>query len=154
MNEHDESEIAAPIISVRDTATSEVVAKRFSCLEKARSVSQTNDATCRVNLPAALAMTSFLPHAREIGRNEPQRRRLSTGSLFWRTHRNPLRRTDYNFHTFYNSGSMGHLDHPTCCLHISGPIRPRQNFYKVTFSIYERGRTIRTEGGRQAFRKR
>jgi hypothetical protein len=122
MNEHDELEmIPPPVISARVTMMPHVAPHRLS--------------GSSVNLPAALAMTSFLPYARESGSFEPQRRWLPIAFLSDRT-------------IFKISGSVGHLDHPTCCLHISGPVRPRKCFHHLTHSTYERGRTIRNEAGR------
>lgn len=136
MNEHEQSEMTTPpTVSPRLAAMPDAAAKCLSGSSAALLIRNTNYMRGPVNLPAALVTTSFLPYARETGSLKPQRRRLPilflSRQIFCKI-----------------SGSVGQLDHPTCCLHISGPARPRQCFHPTIHSIYERGSTIRTEAGR------
>ena len=136
MNEQDESEMAvAPTVSPHVAAMPDAIVNYLSGSSDAPLNRGSNYLRGPVNLPAALITTSFLPHARGTGSLKPQCRRLPIVFL--------------SRHIFCKiSGSVGQLDHPTCCLHISGPVRPRQCLRRIIHSTYERGRTIKTAAGK------
>lgn len=119
MNEHDESEIAARLII---SATTELDAVSRS--KKLRLVGEANETVRPMTLPAVSALRYFLPHAREKESFDSQRRRPFSSQL-------TVKNT--------SPGPVGRLDHPTCCLHISGPCWSRH--------IYTTGYTTRNNVG-------